>query len=54
MAYEKLDDQKKQMLRHKAERQFSDVTKVDVRRKAASVFKKIQIHVCLLHSETYK
>ena len=40
VAYEKLDDDKKQMLRRKAERQFSDVTKVDVRKKAASVFKK--------------
>ena len=46
-AYEKLDDQEKETLRDKAERQFSDVTKVDVRRKAASVIKTIQIQVCL-------
>lgn len=47
VAYEKLDDEKKQMLRRKAERQFSDVTEVDVGKKAALVFKKIQIQVCL-------
>ena len=46
-AYKNVGEQEKETLRDKAERQFSDVTKVDVRRKAASVFKTIQNQVCL-------